>query len=109
MNEFLRACRREPTQYTPIWLMRQAGRYQPEYRALREKLSFIEMCKRPEVAAEVTMLPMRQLAVDAAIIFADILLVLEPLGIGFEFTVGDGPQITSPIRTRAAIDAVAEN
>jgi uroporphyrinogen decarboxylase len=108
MDELLHACRRQPTAFTPIWIMRQAGRYQPEYRALREKLSFIEMCKRPEVAAEVTLLPVRQLGVDAAIIFADILLILEPLGIGFEFTVGDGPQIGQPLRTRAAIDAVAE-
>jgi uroporphyrinogen decarboxylase len=108
MNEFLRACRREPTSYTPIWLMRQAGRYQPEYRALREKHSFIEMCKRPEIAAEVTLLPIRQLGVDAAILFADILLVLEPLGIGFEFTAGDGPRILQPVRDRKAIDAVAE-
>ena len=80
--------------------MRQAGRIQPEYRALREKLSFIEMCKRPEVAAEVTLLPVRQLGVDGAIVFADILLVLEPLGIGFEFTVDGGPKIAEPIRTR---------
>jgi uroporphyrinogen decarboxylase len=108
MSELLRACRREPTSYTPIWIMRQAGRIQPEYRALREKLSFIEMCKRPEVAAEVTLLPVRQLGVDGAIVFADILLVLEPLGIGFEFTVDDGPRIAEPIRTRAAIDRVAE-
>jgi uroporphyrinogen decarboxylase len=108
MNEFLRACRREPTSHTPIWLMRQAGRYQPEYRALRDKHSFIEMCKRPEIAAEVTLLPIRQLGVDAAIIFADILLVLEPLGIGFEFTAGDGPRILQPIRDRKAIDAVAD-
>lgn len=108
MSELLRACRREPTAYTPIWIMRQAGRYQPEYRALREKLSFVEMCKRPEVATEVTLLPVRQFGLDAAIIFADILLVLEPLGIGFEFTAGDGPQITEPIRTRAAIDRIAE-
>jgi uroporphyrinogen decarboxylase len=108
MNEFLKACRREPTSHTPIWLMRQAGRYQPEYRALREKHSFIEMCKRPEIAAEVTLLPIQQLGVDAAILFADILLVLEPLGIGFEFTVGDGPRILQPIRDRRAIDAVAE-
>jgi uroporphyrinogen decarboxylase len=108
MDEFLRACRREPTQYTPIWLMRQAGRYQPEYRAIKAKLSFIEMCQRPEVAAEVTMLPMRQFELDAAIIFADILLVLEPLGIGFEFTKNDGPQILTPIRDAAAIDAVAD-
>jgi uroporphyrinogen decarboxylase len=109
MSEFLRACRREPTSYTPIWLMRQAGRYQPEYRAIKAKLSFIEMCKRPDVATEVTLLPVEQLGVDAAIIFADILLVLEPLGIGFEFTAGDGPQIKEPIRTRAAIDAVASS
>jgi uroporphyrinogen decarboxylase len=107
VSEFLRACRLEQTAYTPIWLMRQAGRYQPEYRALREKLSFIEMCKRPEVAAEVTLLPVSQLGVDAAIIFADILLVLEPLGIGFEFTAGDGPQIGQPIRERKAVDAIA--
>jgi uroporphyrinogen decarboxylase len=106
MSEFLRACRREPTAYTPIWIMRQAGRYQPEYRALREKLSFIEMCKRSDVATQVTLLPVEQLGVDAAILFADILLVLEPLGIGFEFTAGDGPQIGQPIRTAAAVDAV---
>src|SRR5262245_63323473 len=107
MSEFLRACRREPTQYTPIWLMRQAGRYQPEYRALRAKLEFIEMCKRSDVATEVTILPVTQLGVDAAILFADILLILEPLGIGFEFTKGDGPVIPKPLRTAAQIDAVA--
>lgn len=106
MSEFLRACRREPTNHTPIWIMRQAGRYQPEYRALREKHSFMDLCKRPELACEVTMLPVQQLGVDAAIIFADILLVLEPLGIGFEFTAGDGPRIAQPVRTNAAIDAV---
>jgi uroporphyrinogen decarboxylase len=108
MSEFLRACRREPTSYTPIWLMRQAGRYQPEYRAIKEKLSFIEMCQRSEVACEITMLPVNQFAVDAAILFADILLVLEPLGVGFEFTKGDGPQILKPVRTTADIDAVAD-
>ena len=108
MSEFLRACRREPTGFTPIWLMRQAGRYQPEYRAIKEKLSFIEMCRRSEVACEITLLPVTQLGVDAAIIFADILLVLEPLGIGFEFTVGDGPRIMKPVRTTAEIAAVAD-
>jgi uroporphyrinogen decarboxylase len=108
MSEFLKACRREPTRHTPIWIMRQAGRYQPEYRALREKHRFIDLCKRPELACEVTLLPIRQLGVDAAIIFADILLVLEPLGIGFEFTADDGPRIAQPLRTHAAIDAVAE-
>jgi uroporphyrinogen decarboxylase len=106
-STFLHACRREPTAFTPIWIMRQAGRYQPEYRALREKHAFIDLCKRPELAAQITLLPVTQLGVDAAILFADILLVLEPLGIGFEFTAGDGPQIT-PVRTAAAIDRVAE-
>jgi uroporphyrinogen decarboxylase len=109
MSEFLRACRREPTRYTPIWLMRQAGRYQPEYRALRERFGFVEMCKNPEVAAEVTLLPVKQLEVDAAIIFADILLILEPLGIGFEFSKDDGPRIEQPVRTSADIDRVASS
>jgi len=107
MSEFLSACRREPTAFTPIWLMRQAGRYQPEYRALRERYGFVEMCKNSEVAAEVTLLPVSQLNVDAAIIFADILLILEPLGIGFRFTPDDGPRIDAPIRSAAAVDAVA--
>ncbi len=108
MSAFLQACRGESTSYTPIWLMRQAGRYQPEYRAIRAKVSFVELCKRPDLAAEVTLLPVTQLGVDAAILFADILLVLEPLGIGFEFTKGDGPHIAKPVRTAADIDAVAE-
>ncbi|MEY4577803.1 MAG: hypothetical protein RL701_2506, partial [Pseudomonadota bacterium] len=107
MSEFLRACRREPTAYTPIWLMRQAGRYQPEYRALRERFSFIELCKNSDLAAEVTLLPVKQLGVDAAIIFADILLILEPLGVGFHFSKDDGPRIDKPIRQAADIDAVA--
>jgi len=108
MSAFLRACRREPTDYTPIWLMRQAGRYQEEYRDIRSKLSFIELCKSPDLAAEVTLLPVTQLGVDAAIIFADILLVLEPLGIDFEFTKDDGPRIGEPVRTAAQVDRVAE-
>ncbi|MEY4581305.1 MAG: hypothetical protein RL701_6008, partial [Pseudomonadota bacterium] len=95
------------TAYTPIWLMRQAGRYQPEYRALRERFSFIELCKNSDLAAEVTLLPVKQLGVDAAIIFADILLILEPLGVGFHFSKDDGPRIDKPIRQAADIDAVA--
>lgn len=106
---FLKACRREPTPFTPIWLMRQAGRYQPEYRAIREKVSFVELCKRPDLACEVTVLAVDQLGVDAAIIFADILLILEPLGIGFEFTKGEGPSIGEPLRTTADIDRVADS
>ena len=77
---FLAACRREATAYTPVWLMRQAGRYMPEYRAVRERLGFLELCKTPDAAAEVTVTAVERLGVDAAIIFADILLVLEPLG-----------------------------
>jgi uroporphyrinogen decarboxylase len=88
--------------------MRQAGRYQPEYRAIREKVSFVELCRRSDLAAEVTILPVTQLGVDAAILFADILLILEPLGIGFEFTESDGPHIAKPLRTTHDIDRVAE-
>jgi uroporphyrinogen decarboxylase len=109
MSAFLKACRGERTSYTPIWLMRQAGRYQPEYRAIRGKLSFVELCKNSDLSAEVTLLPVTQLGVDAAILFADILLVLEPLGIGFEFTKNDGPVIHKPVRTRADVDAVVED
>ncbi|MFO0692082.1 MAG: uroporphyrinogen decarboxylase [Polyangiales bacterium] len=109
MSTFLRALRREPTEYTPIWLMRQAGRYQPEYRAIRSKVSFLELCQRSDLAAEVTVLAVEQLGVDAAIIFADILLILEPLRIGFEFTKDDGPRILAPVRTAAQVDAVAES
>jgi uroporphyrinogen decarboxylase len=102
---FLRACRREPTDATPIWLMRQAGRYMPEYRALREKHSLLELCKTPELACEVTLQPL-SLGVDAAILFADILLPLEPMGAPFEFAKGEGPVVHEPIRTRAQIDAL---
>jgi uroporphyrinogen decarboxylase len=107
MSAFLQACRGEPTSYTPIWLMRQAGRYQPEYRAIRAKVSFVELCKNPDLATEVTLLPVQQLGVDAAILFADILLILEPLGIGFEFTKNDGPHIAKPVRNAQAIDGVS--
>ena len=99
MNDrFLRACRREPVDTTPVWFMRQAGRYMPEYRAIREKYSLIEICQRPEIAAEVTMQPVRALGVDAAILFADILLPVIPLGLGLEFSRGEGPLIASPVR-----------
>ena len=80
MHPFLAACRRIPTGFTPVWLMRQAGRYLPEYRAIRARLGFLELCKTPEVAAEVTVLPVERLGVDAAILFADILLVIEQIG-----------------------------
>ncbi len=100
MNDrFLRACRREPVDATPVWFMRQAGRYMPEYRAIREKYSLIEICQHPEIAAEVTLQPVRALGVDAAILFADILLPVIPLGLGLEFAKGEGPVIASPVRT----------
>jgi len=95
---FLMACRRQPTPYTPIWLMRQAGRYLKEYRALRKKFSFLEMCKNPELAAKVTLLPMEKFKLDAAIIFSDILIPLEPMGIELEFAKGEGPVIYYPVR-----------
>jgi uroporphyrinogen decarboxylase len=106
-SRFLRACRGEPTDCTPVWCMRQAGRYLPEYRALRERYGFLEMCKTPEVAAEVTLLPLARFPLDAAILFADILLVLEPMGVGLEFSRGDGPVIHRPVRSRRDIEALA--
>ncbi|MEW6272213.1 MAG: uroporphyrinogen decarboxylase [Thermodesulfobacteriota bacterium] len=96
---FLLACRCEPTPLTPVWLMRQAGRYLVEYRRVRERFSFLELCKTPSAAAEVTLQPVDILGVDAAILFADILLVLEPLGLGLSFTKGDGPHIAHPVRS----------
>jgi len=102
----LDACARRPVDATPVWLMRQAGRYLPEYRAIREKLSFVEMCMRSDVAAEVTLQPLRRFELDAAIIFADILLPLEPMGIGFHFTPEDGPVIDRPVRSAADLEGV---
>jgi len=101
---FLKACRGEPVDYTPVWFMRQAGRYMKEYRALKEKYSFLEMCQTPELATEVTLQPLKPLGVDAAIIFADILLPLEPMGTGLEFIKGDGPSIPRPVRTRKDVE-----
>ncbi len=101
---FLRACRREPTPYTPIWLMRQAGRYMKEYRALRKKYSFLEMCKNPELAAKVTLQPVEKFKLDAAIIFSDILIPLEPMGVEFEFAKGEGPVFHHPLRERKDVE-----
>ncbi len=103
---FLRACRRQDTEYTPVWLMRQAGRYQKEYRAIRKQYSFLEMCKNPEIAAQVTLLPVKQFSVDAAIIFADILLPLEPMGVDFEFAKGEGPVFHHPVREINQVDSL---
>jgi uroporphyrinogen decarboxylase len=105
---FLAACRRASTDVTPVWLMRQAGRYLPEYRAIRARLGFLELCKTPEAAAEVTCLPVDRLGVDAAILFADILLIAEPLGVGLEFVQGDGPIIRRPVRAGPDVDRLVE-
>lgn len=103
-SPFLRACRREPTPYTPIWLMRQAGRYMKEYREVRAQHGFLELCKTPSLAAEVTVTAAERLNVDAAIIFADILLILEPMGTDLEFAHGEGPVIHNPVRN--AVDVL---
>ncbi|HKY09128.1 MAG TPA: uroporphyrinogen decarboxylase [Candidatus Binatia bacterium] len=105
---FLAACRRERTSYTPIWLMRQAGRYMEDYRKLRAQHDFLELCKRPELAAEITITPVERLGVDAAILFADILLILEPMGVGLEYSKGDGPVIHRPVRSGRDIDALKD-
>jgi len=100
---FLRACRGEPTERRPVWIMRQAGRYLPEYRALRQRVDFLTLCKTPELAAEATLQPVARLGVDAAILFADILLPLEAMGAELEFVRGDGPTFPRPVRRREDI------
>lgn len=96
---FLRACKKEPVERTPIWIMRQAGRYLPEYRVVREKTDFLTMCKTPELAAEVTIQPIDLIGVDAAIIFSDILVIPEAMGMSLEMNEGVGPVFPHPIRT----------
>jgi uroporphyrinogen decarboxylase len=98
-SRFVKACRAQPVDRTPVWFMRQAGRYMPEYRAVRKEYSLIEICKRPKVAADVTITAAEILGVDAAIIFADLLLPLEVMGLPFHFSAGEGPVIEKPVRT----------
>jgi len=101
---FLRAARREATESTPVWMMRQAGRYLPEYRAIREKHGFLEMCRTPELAVEVTLQPVDLVGVDAAILFSDILVSFPGMGLDLEFAKGEGPVIHNPIRTVADVE-----
>jgi len=103
---FVRACKAQPTETVPVWFMRQAGRYMAEYRAVRKSHSLIEICKKPELAAEVTVTAAEALGVDAAIIFADLLLPLEVMGLPFHFAAGEGPKIEKPIRTEEDIAAL---
>ena len=104
----MRACRLEPVERTPVWLMRQAGRYLPEYRSVREKLGFLDLCKNPRLSAEVMIATVNRLGVDAAIIFSDLLPILEPMGMDLEFAVGEGPVIHNPIREAAEVVRLKE-
>jgi uroporphyrinogen decarboxylase len=103
-HPFLAACRRRPAPYTPVWLMRQAGRYLPEYRRVRDRFSFIELCRDSDAATQVTVDTVRRLGVDAAIIFADILLPLIPMGAGLRYEKGDGPRIERVVRTMQDVE-----
>src|SRR5688572_30032912 len=105
---FLKACRREKTSRTPVWLMRQAGRYMEDYRRVRDKNSFLDLCKNPSLAAEVTVTAQEKIKADAAIIFSDILLIVEPLGLSLDFVKGDGPSISKPLRTAADVDRLMD-
>lgn len=105
-DRFLKACRREEVDYTPVWLMRQAGRYMAEYMEIRNKSDFLTMCKTPELACEVTLQPVNKLGVDAAILFADILLPLEGMGIDLKFAKNEGPVISNPVRTATDVENI---
>ena len=104
----MRACRCEPVERTPVWLMRQAGRYLPEYRSVRAKVGFLELCKNPALSAEVMIATVNRLGVDAAIIFSDLLPILEPMGMDLEFTAGEGPVIHNPIRAAAEVERLKD-
>ena len=107
-DTFLRALRRQPTEHTPIWLMRQAGRYLPEYNATRKRAgSFLALCKTPELACEVTLQPLARYRLDAAILFSDILTVPDAMGLGLHFVEGEGPRFARPVRTEADVDRLA--
>ena len=111
-HRFLEACRQRPVDRTPVWMMRQAGRYQPSYRAVREKVSFLELCRSPELIAKVTVAPIDEFGFDAAILFSDILVHLPAMGLDLSFEKGEkgkgdgGPRIANPVRTRADVEAL---
>jgi uroporphyrinogen decarboxylase len=106
-SRFLEACRRRPTDVRPVWFMRQAGRYMKQYRDIRAKHGILELCKRPDLAAQITLQPVEILDVDAAIIFADLLLPVEPMGLKLRFAAGEGPIIDNPVRTSSDIDSLS--
>ena len=105
-SRFVRACLRLPVDRTPVWFLRQAGRYMPEYMAVRKHHTLLEICRTPAVAAEVTITAAERLGVDAAIIFADLLLPFTPMGLDFEFVAGEGPVVHTPVRTLAQVEAL---
>ncbi len=107
-SPFMRACRREPTDYTPVWFMRQAGRYMSEYRRIREQHSFLDLCRNPQLCSEIMCTAVERLGVDAAIVFSDLLPILEPMGMELEFAHGEGPLIHNPLREPADVDRVVE-
>jgi uroporphyrinogen decarboxylase len=107
-SPLMKAARREPAPHTPVWLMRQAGRFLPEYRRLRQSTSFLELCKSPDLCAETAISTVERLGVDAAILFSDLLVILEPMGVGLEFSAGEGPVLENPIRTAADVDRLLE-
>jgi uroporphyrinogen decarboxylase len=104
----MKAARHEPVERTPVWLMRQAGRYLPEYRELRRTTPFLDLCKNPELAAEIMLTAVERLGVDAAILFSDLLLILEPMGIQLEYSAGEGPVLHNPVRSAADVDRLLE-
>src|SRR6202165_246930 len=106
-SRFLDACRRRPTDVRPVWFMRQAGRYLKQYRQIRERHGILEICKRPDLAATVTLQPVELLGVDAAIIFADLLLPVEPMGLKLRYEKGSGPVIGNPVRTTDDVDSLS--
>jgi len=105
-SRFVRACLRQPVDRTPVWFLRQAGRYMPEYMAVRKHHSLLDICRTPDIAAEVTITAAERLGVDAAIIFADLLLPFTPMGVDFEFLAGEGPVVNTPIRTAEQVAAL---
>ena len=107
-SPLLKAARCQPAARTPVWLMRQAGRYMPEYRAVRRSTTFLDLCKKPDLAAEVMLGAVARLGVDAAILFSDLLLILEPMGVSLAFSAGEGPVLGNPVRSAADVDRLLE-
>ncbi|MBC7176230.1 uroporphyrinogen decarboxylase family protein, partial [Klebsiella pneumoniae] len=104
-DRYLRALLRQPVDVTPVWMMRQAGRYLPEYKATRAQAGdFMSLCKNAELACEVTLQPLRRYPLDAAILFSDILTIPDAMGLGLYFEAGEGPRFTSPVKSKADVD-----